>query len=246
MHSGMYVHVFSYHPLHVKRSIASLFLRALRICDPPFLDEEIDFLRQSFSKLGYPSHILDSSLSHAKRKFYRSTPPKPSPDLPILSLPFTTELTSLQRPLRPHCKLVFRQTNTLRRNLVRTSPASSTHSGTYSIPCSSCDLQYFGETGASLRKRITQHKYAVSRGHENNALFQHQWQTGHRIDWDGARLIFPSTDVHSRRLVESSLIRRLPNFNLNLGFSAVDNFLATYILRLLPIATQNFRPPDPT
>ena len=65
MHSGMYVHFFSYHPLSVKKSVvSSLFLRALRICDPEHLDAELAHLRTSFSRLAYPKHVLD------KRTFY--------------------------------------------------------------------------------------------------------------------------------------------------------------------------------
>lgn len=50
--------------------------------------------------------------------------------------------------------------------------------------------------------------------------------------WIG--LVFPSTDVHGRRLVESSLINRLPNFEINGVFSLADSHLTSHILRLLP------------
>ncbi|XP_069999233.1 uncharacterized protein, partial [Penaeus vannamei] len=249
MHSGMYIHFFSYHPLHVKRGVAtSLFLRALRICDPQYLDGEIDFLRRSFSKLGYPRHVLDVALSRARRTFYHDSPPNESPHLPVLSLPYTEEIYSLRRPLQSlNCRLSLRQVNTLRRNLVHTCPPSTSKVGTYAVPCASCDKQYFGETGASLTKRLSQHKYAVSRGHTNNALFCHQWDTGHQMDWKAARILFPSADVHARRLVESSLIKLLPNFNLNSGFSPADSLLASHILRLLPYAGHpSHRPPDPS
>nr|BAM35674.1 putative reverse transcriptase [Penaeus japonicus] len=248
MHSGTYIHFFSYHPLHVKRGVAtSLFLRALRICDPQHLDEEIDFLRRSFGKLGYPRFVLDAALSNARRTFYQDPPPRETSHLPVISLPYTEEIHSLRRSLHPlNCRLTFRQVNTLRRNLVHTRPPSSAKIGTYAIPCSSCEKQYFGETGACLNKRVSQHKYAVSRGHTNNALFCHQWDTGHRIDWSAAHILFPSADVHARRLVESSLINRLPNFNLNRVFSSADGLLSSHILRLLPYPGHpSHRPPDP-
>ena len=138
MHSGMYIHFFSYHLLHVKRGVAtSLFLRALRICDPQYLDGEIDFLRRSFSKLGYPRHVLDAALSRARRTFYSDSPPNETPHLPVLSLPYTDEIYSLRRPLQSlNCRLAFHQVNTLRRNLVHTCPPSSTKVGTYAIPVS--------------------------------------------------------------------------------------------------------------
>ena len=252
MHSGMYIHFFSYHPLHVKRGVASsLFLRALRICDPQYLDEEIKFLRLSFMKLGYPSHFLDAALSRARRTFYQVSPPRETPQLPVLSLSYTEEVYSLRRPLHPlNCRLSFRQVNTIRHNLVRTSPSAPSKVGTYAIPCSSCDRQYFGETGASLSKRVSQHKYAISRGHSTNAHFCHQWDTGHQIDWSAARIVFPSADVHARRLVESSLINKLPNINLNSGFplliavwlpTSLDCF-RTQVIHLHSLQTHLTRP----
>ncbi|XP_069973871.1 uncharacterized protein [Penaeus vannamei] len=186
MHSGMYIH-FSYYPLHMKRGVAtSLFLRALRICDPQYLDGEIDSLRRSFSKLGNPRHVLDVALSRV---------------------------------------------NTLHRKLVHTCPPSTSKVGTCAVPRVSCEKQYFGEIGASLTKRLAQHKYAISRGHNNNALFCHRWDTGHQMDWKSVRIVFPFADVHARRLVESSLIKLLPNFNLNSVFSPADSLLASHMLR---------------
>ena len=79
MHSGMYVHFFSYHPLTLKRSVvSSLFLRALRICDLEHLDAELAHLRTSFARLAYPKHVLDQALSQAKRTFYNG--PRTRPD----------------------------------------------------------------------------------------------------------------------------------------------------------------------
>nr|XP_027215783.1 uncharacterized protein LOC113808555 [Penaeus vannamei] len=96
IHSGIYIH-FSYHPLHVKRGNAtSPFLHALRICDPQYLGGEINFLRRSFSKLGYPRHVHDVALYRVQRTFYDSSR-KETPHLPVLSLPYTEEIYSLCR-----------------------------------------------------------------------------------------------------------------------------------------------------
>lgn len=61
MHSGIYIHFYAYHSLHVKGVSTSMFLR---LCDP--LEREIDFLRRSFSKLGFPHHVPDIKLSSHK------------------------------------------------------------------------------------------------------------------------------------------------------------------------------------
>ena len=54
-HSGGYLHFFSNHPDKIKKSVASgLFLRALRICSPSYLDHEISIIKCQLNRLGYP------------------------------------------------------------------------------------------------------------------------------------------------------------------------------------------------
>ena len=232
MHSGMYIHYFSYHPQHVKKGVlVSLFLRALRICDPQFLDFELTHLRQSFSRLGYPPRFISQALSQAKRSFYSPPPPPtptpPPPKPPVLCLPYIAPLQNLSHLTRPlNLQLVFKQTNTLRSNLVHTSPPPTSDSnspGVYSISCSSCPSTYFGETGRSLGTRLAEHKRSVRLGDANNGLFCHLRDHDHPIDWSSAHLIFPSKDSHTRRLVEAAHIHQNDNtMNLTPGFVNVD------------------------
>ena len=166
MHSGMYINFFSHHALQVKRSVASgLFLRALKTCDPEFLEAELDHVFASFTRLAYPRHVLEEALSRARRTFY-SGPSRPQEErLPTLVMPAAAPLEALRRPLqRLGCDLALQQPNTLRRTLVRTSPPNELQVGTYAIPCKACPLQYIGETGAGLQKRVKQHRYDIRRG----------------------------------------------------------------------------------
>lgn len=132
MRSGVYIH-FSNHPLHVKRSVTiSLFLRALRICDPQSLDREIDFLRCSFSIPGYPRHVLDVALSKAWHTFNHDSSPKGTPHLPVLSQPYT-DIYSLRPPYFLNYRLIFRQVNTAA-TWIHASPSPNPLVGTYAIP----------------------------------------------------------------------------------------------------------------
>ena len=54
-HTGSYLHFFSHHSDKIKYSVASgLFLRALRICSPQYLDTELELICSQILKLGYP------------------------------------------------------------------------------------------------------------------------------------------------------------------------------------------------
>ena len=62
-HSESYLHYFSYASEKIKLGIAqSLFLRALRICSPDFLDSEIDHVKNVLTKLAYPKKVLKLAL----------------------------------------------------------------------------------------------------------------------------------------------------------------------------------------
>ena len=48
---------------------------------------------------------------------------------------------------------------------------------------------YVGETGRTLQKRVTEHKYAVQRYDVKNGIAVHAWSKEHRVDWDSARVV---------------------------------------------------------
>ena len=66
-HSGMFLHFFSYQPEHIKRGVLlSQLLRAYRLCDPQFLATELKYLNVTFSRLGYPDHLIQSAHAAAR------------------------------------------------------------------------------------------------------------------------------------------------------------------------------------
>ena len=58
----------------------------------------------------------------------------------------------------------------------------------YNIPCE-CESVYVGETGRTLKQRITEHKRAVKNASSNNGLAVHIAGTDHEIRWDEAEVV---------------------------------------------------------
>ncbi|KFD59743.1 hypothetical protein M514_23157 [Trichuris suis] len=60
-HSDKYVHFTSHHPQQVMIGILQGMVdRALAICDPKYLGQELGHIRRTFKENGYPVHLLST------------------------------------------------------------------------------------------------------------------------------------------------------------------------------------------
>ena len=67
---------------------------------------------------------------------------------------------------------------------------------------------YIGETGRTLRKRMTEHKAAVKRQDQNDGIAVHAWKIECRPDWEAARVKATAIHYWKRRVTEPLHIRR--------------------------------------
>ena len=58
----------------------------------------------------------------------------------------------------------------------------------YRIPCQDCDHSYVGETGRTLKTRLSEHRRNCRNG-EVESVAQHTIEEDHRIDWEGCTVI---------------------------------------------------------
>ena len=72
-----YIHFYSNHSDKTKTSVfTSMFLRALRVSCPEFLDQELDKIREIAGNLKYPNSFIDNAFNKAKKNFYSITTTK--------------------------------------------------------------------------------------------------------------------------------------------------------------------------
>ena len=95
-------------------------------------------------------------------------------------------------------------------------------------------MVYIGETGRNIDTRIREHKYAVNRGDENNALYRHVWNKDHRVDWKNSHLLYKCNDFIKRRVIESMCIEKYDNFNLSEGAFKLDPIMRSLVVKSLP------------
>ena len=115
-----------------------------------------------------------------------------------------------------------------------------TDAGVYAIPCKDCNKHYFGESGRGLSVRKIEHKRACATGQEDNMISKHTWDLSHRIDWEGARLVYKCNDVGKRRVVEGALISLLNTFEGNKSFTSEDPAINQLVCKSLNINLNSF------
>ena len=72
-HVNSYIHFYSNHHDTIKKSVFSgMFLRALRICDPEYIDEEVTEIRTIALNFCYAKQFIDKCWIQAKSNFYEN------------------------------------------------------------------------------------------------------------------------------------------------------------------------------
>ena len=234
-HSNSYIHFFSNHSSQVKQGVLiGLFLRALRYCEPEFLDDEIKYIFESFEKLGYPFHFLNKALCKSRRIFYNNKEKRcwnPNKDK-IVKLPYVPEFEEKIVSKLDKCdyKFVFSYEDTLKKSLCknRLEPCGQGQDyegpGVYLIDCNKCSLSYVGETGRNLETRKKEHGRDIRNWNVNSAIANHCWSEGdHSMNFNNSKIVYKSNNVKIRRLIEGALIDSIPTIDGNKSFSKVDS-----------------------
>ena len=82
------LHYYSHHASNVKKSaFRSTFLRALRICSPDFIDQDIKFIYSIARDNQYPEHLIDDAYHRAIKSYHNSNVSR-DPIQNVQTLPF--------------------------------------------------------------------------------------------------------------------------------------------------------------
>ena len=212
-----YIHFYSNHHHNVKLSVFSgMFLRALRICSPQFLDGEVEKIYDIALKLKYPSIFIDKAWQKARKTFYSQDERPVHSMINILKLPYDERLLEVPKILKLfNITAVFSNWN-VKNIIIRNSPHNAPGC-IYKIPCKNCNKTYYGQTSKELSTRIKQHKYSIRTGQTSNALFVHLSDSDHPIDWGEAKPLIFCKDFIKINILESCIIKSSYENNLNLS-----------------------------
>ena len=165
--SGEYIHWHSFAPTKRKINIVScLATRAVRICSPSKIDDEVANILRMFSNLCYPEHMVRRAINRVIQASKTSTVTEPKKNPAYLRLPYLGPVMSrYDRTLKAAVGKVFPSTSlriiystrTLHSGIVKDSaPLHDTSRVIYKFRCH-CNQEYIGRTHRRFHIRRDEH-----------------------------------------------------------------------------------------
>ena len=236
--TGLGISFFSFIPMKFKKcSILTLIHRAYRLCSNfKYLHEEFCFLKSFFKDNGFPTGMVDHSISKFLSNVYE--PPleiaTASKLKQYITLPYfgvqseklRNQLCSLIAKFYPHMNinviLINRFTIGSFFKVKDRIPFASQSSVVYEFRCASCDASYIGSTIRSLHCRVEQHRGRSYRtGNwltkpDSSSIRSHVESCGNDFTIDNFKIIGRESNAHSLRILESlHIFKNKPNLNEN-------------------------------
>ena len=193
--------------------------RAHQICEDTNKQKELNHLEEVFIANGYPVRTVKRTFSFTARSREKDTEEDPAKPMFI---PYVRgESKKLEKVCAPlGVKTIFRPQKTLRSMLMQVkqkTPMEKKRNVVCEVSCRDCQLMYIGETRRTMKKRMTEHQYAVKTGDPKNGIAVHVQKTQHSIDWGAARVQATAIRYWNRRTMEAIHIRRGQSMNFDCG-----------------------------
>ena len=232
------IHFYSHHTEKIKSGIIiGFYLRALRICSPEYLDNEMKYIEESFTTLRYPKHFIRS----ARRKAYKIFKNKDNIQVindnknqkfRRITLPTNRISKSLAKNLINFNIEICNQTSTTIKDITRNTPNKPPESNAciYSIPCTGCNSVYIGQTSRTLKQRLDEHRRALKSADPKNALVIHRNAKNHNFNIKKAHPIKFIKASPKRKLIESTLISQYKTIKQKTGSYHIAKPLLKFIL----------------
>ena len=217
-HTDKYLSFKSHHPLSHRISVVrTLMGRAERLCSSvDEKDRERRHITSTLESNGYPRQMirrygqgLKTPMDSKNKSAKRGDEPKVT-----VTIPYVRHVSECVRQIlnRMDIRTCFKPMKTLRHMLVHPkdpTPMPAVSGVIYEIPCQDCEESYIGQTGRTLDHRIKEHKRGYTyAGNITSAVAEHSVNLGHRINWDGAKVIRREQAWYRRCFMESWHIRQ--------------------------------------
>ena len=204
-HTDKYLNYASCHPNSVKKGVViSLVDRALKICDPPHLEKELQHISMALSNNGYPKSIIESIIKERKIKINSNSTQVVDNNYKDtyknwVTLDFVPKVSYKLKAIlnKQGIGVRFSSGNTLKSILCKLKsplPFGLNKNAIYKISCNdTCNKPYIGLTIQHIKSRITQHMRDLNPNIEleniKHSTAYHQRVSGHFLEWDDVEVL---------------------------------------------------------
>ncbi|XP_072397194.1 uncharacterized protein [Diabrotica undecimpunctata] len=241
MASNRFLNYHSCHPFKYKLNlIKALSCRLNRLIHPINRRESFQLLKNILVENSYPSSLINkylfaqsygSSLNDipngdqlrmiSNNSINNTVLPNTvlgNPTTHYSSLPYFPQVTEKLVKLYKHnnvpVKIAIKNAKTVRNLFSKTkTPLSLLEQVNviYHIPCAECDSCYIGQTGRSLRGRLTTHRSDINLSKHTCALAQHAINTKHEVNFNEVKILGTERNLVKRQFLEMCAILKHPN-----------------------------------
>lgn len=228
--SGRLIHFNSVQPYKQKINAArNLLNRAKLLSSPKYHDKNTQKIKNLLKKNGYPDRIIKSIIAQKNSPSIQTTAPKPRPK--FYSVPYVPGLSEkLSKILdSDNTKLAFKNKKTVGTLFSKTKDPidlGKAKNVVYDIPCQpSCGKKYIGQTKNFLSKRVETHKNDCEKAVTpySTALNVHSKETGHKFQFNSAKVLGTEPNLFKRDILEMLHIKR--NIDTTVNFRTDVNNL---------------------
>jgi len=186
--------------------------RAMRICSPQHLEQEIQFLIQVFVENGHEAKRLEEIAASYTTEEAEQPENDEESKKPVVCIPWIPKLGPRLRMVmkKRGIRIVFSSGRNLKDILCNhKSPLPiNSYPGVYKIQCG-CGVVYIGETKKKVSNRVKEHeKYVFKGNYKMSAVAEHSSTCNQQFEWSEVETICTQSNWRRRKVREALEIRR--------------------------------------
>lgn len=224
----------SHHPMSQKIGIIKqLKNKIIENCSPEFHQKNLKLIRDRLLQNNYPknlvNNILFNNLNNEKKEEEKEKGNN-NKKTRYVKIPYHKTLAPKFNHIfrDTDVKLAFYNTKTINNMFSQTKskrPINDEIEVVYEVPCSSCDMIYYGQTGRTIEQRMSEHQRDILQKKKHTGLSQHVYNNKeHKINWEGVKIVEREPNTEKREMLEMlTIINSNNTMNVQSDFKTKTN-----------------------
>jgi len=240
----------SQHPISQKKgTIIGMVDRALLLSHPRFQQKNLIFIINVLLNNDYPIKFIFDTINTRLRymtHYTRNKTANTQINQKWFTIPYLDTISQKLRHITNNLdtKTSFYSLNKLE-NFIKgqkdSIPKLLQTNLVYKLTCRDCDATYVGQTGRTLKTRISEHRNHINRNtNTHSVITEHRTKFSHEFNWDNVEILDRERFLSKRLISEMIYIKRQKNsLNLQSDTDCLDDDIITILNKLQEISHFN-------